>query len=183
MFPGSKSNDIVPDDDVVSLNINVQAVFEDKANQIDPRDKRGNYQLVGATWLDKPEVFALDSTLQNDDQSPLLSGQVHPEVGEAEDRAAILKAAGFAGAVADLADNGTQSPFSILAGEERMSSTAMESFTQGPSAFFNCFTCHNTSAINANGVPVGRDNSRQLLGAKLLNVSHVFSQFVLEESP
>jgi hypothetical protein len=181
MFPGSKSNDIVPDDDVVSLNINVRAVFEDKAAQFDARDKRRFYELVGATWLDKPEVFAVDNTLQNDAKSPLLQGQVHPEFGEAEERATIL-ADGSGQDVADLAENGTQSPFSILGGEERMSSTAMESFTQGPAAFFNCFTCHNTSAINASGIPLGRDNSRKLLDPKLINVSHIFSQFVLQET-
>jgi hypothetical protein len=64
-----------------------------------------------------------------------------------------------------------------------MSSTAMESFTQSPAAFPNCFSCHNTQAITARGVPVEKDSSgRKLLDAKLLNVSHVFTQFVLEET-
>jgi hypothetical protein len=69
-----------------------------------------------------------------------------------------------------------------LAGEDRMSSTVMESFTQGPTSFPNCFSCHNTQAITARGIPANRDSeSEVLMGAKLLNVSHVFSQFVLEE--
>src|SRR5205814_1466382 len=83
----------------------------------------------------------------------------------------------------DLLKNGSDSPFSISAGEDRMSSTAMESFTQSASSFRNCFSCHNTQAINARGVPVlPGDNVPKLLDPKLLNVSHLFSQFVLEET-
>ena len=62
-----------------------------------------------------------------------------------------------------------------------MSSTAMESFTQD--SFFDCFACHNTQAVTVRGVPSGRDGSdRVLLAPKLINVSHVFSEFVLEET-
>ena len=60
----------------------------------------------------------------------------------------------------------------------------MESFTQGPSSFNNCFTCHNTQAITANGIPLDRDKTGtpvKLLDPGLLNVSHVLSQFLLEE--
>lgn len=65
-----------------------------------------------------------------------------------------------------------------------MSSTAMESFTQQPGAFQNCFGCHNTQAINSNGVTCDKDpnpDAIRLQKPKLLNVSHVLSQFLLEE--
>jgi hypothetical protein len=59
----------------------------------------------------------------------------------------------------------------------------MESFTQSPASFFNCFACHNTQAITARGVSLDKDGSgKKLLDPKLINVSHVFSQFVLEET-
>ena len=78
--------------------------------------------------------------------------------------------------------DGSDSEFSILAGEDRMSSTAMESFTQSPTSFNNCFTCHNTQAITVNGIPTDRDTSaHKLLDPGLLNVSHILSQFLLEE--
>jgi hypothetical protein len=85
--------------------------------------------------------------------------------------------------LADLREHGSDSAFSILAGEDRMSSTAMESFTQRPDSFFNCFSCHNTQAVTAKGVPLSKGDIAQvqLLKPKLLNVSHVFSQLVLEE--
>jgi hypothetical protein len=70
----------------------------------------------------------------------------------------------------------------MLAGEDRLSSTAMESFTQAPDNFDNCFTCHNTQAITANGTAFDKDTRGiKLLGPKRINVSHVVSQFVLEE--
>ena len=80
-------------------------------------------------------------------------------------------------------NDGSDSEFSILAGEDRMSSTAMESFTQAPADFNNCFTCHNTLPITANGVPTDRDSGSviELLKPGLLNVSHILSQFLLEE--
>jgi hypothetical protein len=78
--------------------------------------------------------------------------------------------------------DGSDSEFSILAGEDRMSSTAMESFTQAPGAFNNCFTCHNTQAITVNGIPTDKDGqSHKLLDPGMLNVSHILSQFLLEE--
>ncbi|HEY2516344.1 MAG TPA: hypothetical protein VGI39_35980, partial [Polyangiaceae bacterium] len=83
----------------------------------------------------------------------------------------------------DIVTNGTDSPFSILGGEDRLSSTAMESFTQSPSAFPNCFSCHNTQPVTTNGTPSYRDPSTQVLLPKpaLINVSHLFSEFILRE--
>jgi hypothetical protein len=83
----------------------------------------------------------------------------------------------------DLLTNGTDSPFSILGGEDRLSSTSMESFTQASISFPNCFSCHNTQPITTNGVPVGRDMESPVVLQKpaMINVSHLFSEFVLRE--
>jgi len=166
MFPASKSNTVHPDDAITSLNFNVQTLFERKQSQLHPADKRGHYRLVGAVWMDKPRFFSLNSAIQNDKTSPLLEA-----------------AGGLKKLEEAIAADGSDSEFSVLAGEDRLSSTAMESFTQAPVSFPNCFTCHNTQAITAKGVPVDRDGQGVVLMApKLLNISHVLSQFVLEET-
>lgn len=79
--------------------------------------------------------------------------------------------------------SGTDSPFSILGGEDRLSSTSMETFTQSAGSFANCFECHNTQPISANGVSTYRDPDNQVILAKpaMINVSHLFSEFVLRE--
>jgi len=163
MFPASKSNTIDPDDAITSLNLNTEALFAqaEAAGTLDPVDKRGHYRLVGAVWMDKPAYFLGNSPLQNDPSSPFADEP------------------GFDDAIAA---DGSDSDFSILAGEDRLSSTAMESFTQSPGAFPNCFTCHNTQAVTAKGVPFDRDpDGVKLLDDKFINVSHVLSQFLLEE--
>jgi hypothetical protein len=166
MFPASKSNTTHPDDAITSLNFNIETLFAQKGGQLRAADKRGHYRLVGAVWMDKPRFFALDMPLQNDQSSPL--------IGAAGGLPALEEA---------IRADGSDSAFSILAGEDRLSSTAMESFTQAPVSFPNCFYCHNTQAITAKGVPFDRDSEGQvLLQPKLLNISHVLSQFVLEES-
>jgi hypothetical protein len=83
----------------------------------------------------------------------------------------------------DFLANGTDSPFSLLGGEDRLSSTAMETFTQSAAAFPNCFSCHNTQAITADGTPPSRDPTSKLVMTKpaLINVSHVFSEFLADE--
>lgn len=162
MFPASKSNTIEADGAISSLNLNVEALFAEAADSLDPADRRGHYRLVGAVWMDKPEYFDDNTALQNDETSPFFE---EPSF------------------VDDIRANGSDSDFSILAGEDRLSSTAMESFTQAPDSFPNCFSCHNTQAVTAKGVPIDRDSSGvQLLEPKLLNVSHVLSQFILEET-
>jgi hypothetical protein len=85
---------------------------------------------------------------------------------------------------------GTDSPFSLLGGEDRLSSTSMETFTQSQ-LFFNCFTCHNTQPISAEGVsqdPACLANPQQagcfattIPFAAKINVSHMFSEFFLHE--
>jgi hypothetical protein len=181
MFPASKSNTTDPDAAITSLNHNVQALFNQaKADgTLAANDKRGNYRLVGAQWMDKPRFYDLDIPIQNDPtSSPMVAGAHISQEGELVD---AVPAAVFA---KDIKDQGSDSPYSILAGEDRMSSTAMESFTQAPGAFNNCFTCHNTQAITANGIPLKKDTAGtpiKLLDPGLLNVSHILSQFLLEE--
>jgi hypothetical protein len=66
----------------------------------------------------------------------------------------------------------TDDPGVMVAGEDRLSSTAMESFTQNDRP--NCFSCHNTKRVT-------EDISGQLiLGPKRLNVSHVMSKFLAD---
>jgi len=192
MFPASKSNTVDPDDAISSLNHNVEQLFlrAQQAGHLDANDKRMHYRLVGAQWMDKPAFFTLDSTLQNDRVNPLLlDPNKYDAMNQAGERIEVLAKNAAPDktdadtVLADLRERGSDSPFSILAGEDRMSSTAMESFTQRPDSFFNCFSCHNTQAVTAKGVPVSKGDVAQiqLLKPKLLNVSHVFSQFVLEE--
>jgi hypothetical protein len=164
MYPASKSHSVDPDDALTSLNHNVEALFlkAAQAGRLSPRDKRGNYRQVGSQWMDKPAYFTVNTSLQNDNTSPF---------------------AAVPGYIDAIREEGADSDFSILAGEDRLSSTAMESFTQAPDSFPNCFTCHNTQAVTAKGVPLNREvSSPMLLTPKLINVSHIFSEFILEET-
>jgi hypothetical protein len=68
----------------------------------------------------------------------------------------------------------TDDPGAMVAGEDGLSSMAMESFTQD--SFVNCFSCHDTRVIrNVAGDKI-------LVNPTKLNVSHVMSTFV-NESP
>jgi hypothetical protein len=175
MFPASKSNETAPDDAITSLNSNVQALFA--AANLPAGDKRGRYRLLGAQWMDKPAYFKRDFPIQNDATSPFVTAPYYDEAGMFHSTPLSLQA--FTDAIVK---DGSDSEFSILAGEDRMSSTAMESFTQYPGSFNNCFTCHNTQAITAQGIPLLRDQAGiKLLDPGLLNVSHILSQFILEE--
>jgi len=190
MFPASKSNTVDPDDAITSLNHNVEDLFKEAAaaGKVSNVDKRGHYRLVGAQWMDKPAFFRLNASIQNiAGESPLF---MDPEnegrgINQEDERIAAL-AAGLtpeATATKDIIENGSDSAFSLTAGEDRLSSTAMESFTQGPAAFPNCFNCHNTQAIQAKGVPFLRDvSSPILLQPKLINVTHIFAQFLLDDA-
>jgi hypothetical protein len=146
-------------------------------------DKRGHYRLVGAQWMDKPAFFRLNASFQNDNTSPLIQDPMGAGRGinQEDERQAALAANKTP--LDDIAENGSDSGFSLTAGEDRLSSTAMESFTQGPDAFANCFNCHNTQAIQAKGVPFVRDNSTPILiQPKLINVTHIFAQFLLDDA-
>ena len=170
MFPASKSNTDDPDEAITSLNNNVEHLFALKSAALDPKDKRGHYRLVGAQWMDKPDFFTKDFSIQNDLTNPYAQ-PVGQGVGVGQQT--FIEA---------IKTDGADSPYSILAGEDRMSSTAMESFTQAEGTFENCFRCHDTHAITANGVPLyANKDGIKLLNPGLLNVSHVLSQFLLED--
>jgi hypothetical protein len=180
MFPASKSNTVDPDDAVTSLNHNVEKLFIDATSSgaLPGYDKRGYYRLVGGQWMDKPEFFHVDFPIQNDSSNPYAQDPTMTVPGLPVGTHPI----GLTAFTAAITTDGSDSPYSILAGEDRMSSTAMESFTQSPTSFNNCFTCHNTQAITVNGIPTDRDTSaHKLLDPGLLNVSHILSQFLLEE--
>lgn len=66
----------------------------------------------------------------------------------------------------------TDTPGAMVAGEDRLSSTAMESFTQGDDGRPNCFSCHNTRRVTDD------KTGKTIVPAKRLNVSHVISKFL-----
>jgi hypothetical protein len=155
VYRGSVSHVTDLDDAVVQLNEAVHARFNNRmlpAMQQPNRniDRRGSYTLIGAVWQDIPKKsFAAGKVLVNDPNNP------------------------------DVIANGPESPASITGGEDRLSSTAMESFTQPDTAFPNCFSCHDTRGATAKGVPFDRDQGAPILvEAKQINVSHVFNEFV-----
>jgi hypothetical protein len=175
MFPASKSNDVTPDGAITSLNHNMEAVFAQAA--LPSSDRRAHYRLLGGQWMDKPAYFRVNIPIQDDGSSPFA-----PAPGSPADVYGV--GIGTKALTAAIGTDGSDSAYSILAGENRMSSTSMESFTQAPDSFNNCFTCHNTQAVTAKGVSFDRNfgvGAIKLLEPGLLNVSHVLSQFVLEE--
>jgi len=176
-FPASHSNTNDESEALHSLNQSVADLFQAQASQLDPADHRRWYRLVGGIWMDKPGFFSLDASLQNDESSPFVTG---PHVDESGLPADPVPPAEF---MASLAADGTDSPYSILGGCDRLSSTAIESFTQGPGSMNNCFACHNTQAVSLQGIPLGRDNAggAALLPPKLINVSRIFAGFLLDE--
>jgi hypothetical protein len=265
MFPGSKADRLSPDTAVFSLNSNLNALYGNAimAKNIDPTiDKRFNYRLVSAVWMDKPYFFGIvypgtplaaqvaagsaapvGVSLQNDDgTNPLVAGllqtppNLYPSVSQGnfcgtpldntrtsgdspnatganntvsgcstraddlawgDDPSTLYKSvfsqgfgpsdgpndAGPAG-IPPIFAGGTDYEFSLLAGEDRLSSTAMETFTQN-GTFHNCFACHNTQPISTNGVPLGAMGAGGiplLSRPAMINVSHLFSEFVLRDS-
>jgi hypothetical protein len=246
MFPGSKSNNLSPDTAVFSLNSNIGYAFSQAiAAGLDTKvDKRQNYRLVAAVWLDKPNFFALTYpgpgpglgpngqpvalgatpmgvSFQNDNTNPLViaSTQTPPVLYESVSQGTTCgtpfdptvtsgsdpNASGSNNSVPgcatrkdDLAAGdkpsalygaspltvGTDYEFSILGGEDRLSSTSMETFTQN-NGFRNCFTCHNTQPINTNGTPATPSdvaNGTVTIGKPaMINVSHMFSEFILRD--
>jgi len=149
MFPASKSNTIDFDGDIDAINTNMTALFA--SAQLPATDRRGHYRLVGAIWQDRPEKTMVlpDKVLTNDETDP------------------------------DIIVNGADSLHSLVAGEDRLSSVAMESFTQPSDSFPNCFQCHDTRSTTARGVPSARDQAAAvLLQPKRINVSHIFNEVV-----
>ena len=140
LFPGSKTDgheadDSEEDDEIVSLNKNMRALFA--SAKTPASDKRQFYQLAGAIWLDKPRYFTLNRSFE------IRSNQ------STDDKA------------------------SIIGGEGRLSSTAIESFTQAETSQPNCFSCHDTRAIKNDAPP-----HNIIVQPKLLNMSHIFSKFL-----
>jgi hypothetical protein len=72
-------------------------------------------------------------------------------------------------------EESTDDKGAVIAGEGRLSSTAMESFTQSESDFPNCFSCHDTARITDD---TPGNVGKTILKPKLLNVSHILSKFV-----
>jgi hypothetical protein len=149
MFPASKSNTTDFDGDIDSINTNMSALFA--SAHLPATDRRGHYRLVGAIWQDRPEKTMLEpnKVLTNDETDP------------------------------DIVINGADSLHSLVGGEDRLSSVAMESFTQPADSFPNCFMCHDTRATTARGVPSARDQAAAvILQPKRINVSHIFNEVV-----
>lgn len=128
-YPGSRMTQSSEDDEVLALNAGVRA--EMIAAGLAGHDRRINYRLVGATWLDRPQ----DSFIPN---------------------------AAFANAPDQTTKTGP------VAGQDALSSVAMESFTQVERP--GCFSCHNTESI-----VVSRATS---IPDRLLNVSHILSHYL-----
>jgi hypothetical protein len=251
VFPGSKANDLEPDTAVFSLNSNINALYAQ--GNLPASDKRVNYRLVAAVWMDKPALFGLGVkngqtglysglTFQNDDgTNPLVldamgsKHNVHPEISQGttcgtptgingnppesgdvpgatsynnsvpgcDTRADDLALPGATNPFSPPIDPataftnhtiGTDSPFSLLGGEDRLSSTSMETFTQN-GQFDNCFSCHNTFPTNEDGVsatdptclPPNSSTAPNCTSptvmpfAAKINVSHMFSEFLVHE--
>lgn len=142
-YPGSKSDgktadDFQPDSDVTDLNSSMNSLFA--AAHLPDDDKRSNYRLIGAVWI-------------NDPANNFQKGK----------------------AFTDPIDQSTDEDNAVLAGEGRLGSTAMESFTEReaeavPAGAPNCFSCHDTQTISVGG--------KRIMKAKLLNVSHIISKFL-----
>ena len=129
-FPASKSDPqaTTEDEEVVALNGLASDMFKKNQAQLSKKDRRPNYRLVGATWLDRPvDNFKTGQSFDGD----------------------------------------------MVAGEDRLGSTAMESFTEAPDVAPNCFSCHDTTTNRSTTPP---------LPEKLLNVSHLFSKYLIDSA-
>ena len=139
-FPASKSDRGLPEDKSV-LDLNTSM----RANLAPPggtRDIRANYRLVGATWLERPRP-----------------GNGRP--GDFVVKRAFANPPGT-----DTEDRDTR----MVAGEDALSSMAMESFTQRDSP--SCFSCHDTNVVRSD------EDRSVILKPTRLNVSHVISRFL-----
>lgn len=149
VFPAAKSATTDIDGDITLIN----TAMTDRFNVTMPRpaanDRRPWYRLVGAVWLDRPAKSFGVNKV-------LVNDPTDPE---------IL--------------NGSDAVTSINGGEDGLSSTAMESFTQGTASFPTCFSCHDTQSTAGNGVPHARNMaSPVVMQPGLINVSHIFNEVV-----
>ena len=154
VFPAAKTATLEIDGDITALNTAMQDRFNGAATLSRPaplaNDRRPWYRLVGAVWLDRPaKSFDVNQVLVNDPTDP------------------------------DIFDNGSDALSSINGGEDGLSSVAMESFTQGPTSFPTCFSCHDTQSTAGNGVPQARNMAAEVvMKPGLINVSHIFNEVV-----
>jgi hypothetical protein len=150
-YPGSKTDgsvqnpDHTEDNEVIRINDHATTMFKtaEARGLIENSDKRANYRLVGATWLDQPAAGSSPSFQVNRSFS-MASNQSTDDVGQA------------------------------IAGEGRLGSTAMESFTEFEDGAPGCFSCHDTKHVV---------DKKQLIGPARLNVSHVLSKYVDSQLP
>jgi hypothetical protein len=155
VYRASKANEKEEiDGDISAINDSMtNDVF--KTGSIDTAlDKRDHYRLVGAVWMDDPEG-------KHDKKNQFRPNMfIRNKPGDDPDK-----------------------PGTKVAGEDRLSSTAMESFTQFEAALNprahtgnpNCFSCHDSHAITKDA-----DSSITLLRASKLNVSHILSRYLLD---
>ena len=117
--------------------------------------------------MDKPEFFALDLSLQSYDTNadPLFGLKTPadevPYANITQDDSAPHSSPPASPPPRTTPPTARTAPFPLLAGEDRMSSTSMESFTQGAASFFNCFRCHNTQAVTQRGISLNDDDPTQ----------------------
>ena len=150
-YPGSKTDGSPAnpghseDDEVIQMNDNATIMFTDAKTKgvITDADKRQNYRLVGATWLDQP-VSGPNPTFKVGQRFVMDNNQSTDDDGQA------------------------------IAGEGRLGSTAMESFTEFEDGAPSCFSCHDTSDVR---------DKRVLVKAARLNVSHILSKFMDSQPP
>jgi len=149
VFPGSKSRDPAIDDDVAATNLSFTTRFAGNPRP-GPLDRRPFYRLLGAIWQDLPgTTFTKNRSLVNDPTDPMIMAL------------------------------GSDAPNTITGGEDRISSVAMESFTQAENSFPNCFDCHDTRSTAGNGVPQVRAMAAPaVMQPGLINVSHIFNEVV-----
>lgn len=151
-YPGSKSNGHHPgdsdeDDEVILINNSVSRMFADA-------ETRG---LISDS--DQRQNYRLVGAVWLDD--PLVGNNASFKVGRF---------------FTNPANQSTDDDSSQLAGEGRLGSTAMESFTEFEDGAPNCFSCHDTNAVRGKGGGV-------LVKPALLNVSHIMSRFKELQGP
>jgi hypothetical protein len=145
-YPGSKSDgtkadDSAEDDEVILINSNATKMFA---------DAKARGQIADS---DMRQHYRLVGAVWLND--PLLGP-----------KASFTLKRSFENPINQTTDDNA----SDLAGEGRLGSTAMESFTEFEEGAPSCFNCHDTRAVR------GKQGA-QLLPPTLLNVSHVLSKF------
>jgi hypothetical protein len=145
-FWTSKISEDGIDDDIEAVNKSMAENVFPAADFDHANDKRDHYRLIGAVWMDDPDG-----------------------VTKFEKRFVYRRSINN---VVDGAEVGSDDSNAVIAGEDRLSGAAMESFTQKSTDSPNCFSCHDTSAIRPKTGP-------PILQPSMANVSHILSRFLL----